>query len=299
MKSSNNRISRRSMLSRTAAIGSGLFAAGSDLSSLFAAGESRGFKIGACEWSLGKKDPSCFDLAKEIGLDGVQVDLGNPGDGVRMTKPEVRKAYLAAAKRNGLEIASLAMAVMNGIPLKSDPRAAKWLDQSIDICKALGITLTMPALFHKGHLDMKKTKEINHVVKVIKDVTPKAEKAGITIALENYLSAKDNMKIIERIGSPNVKVYYDVGNSTDKGYDIYSEIRELGKNGLLCEFHLKDSRFVLCRDKGRVDFKEVRKAMDDVDYRGWLQLESAHPKGVVADYRFSCNELRKIFPPKV
>ncbi len=287
------------MLSRSAAISGGLLAAGSGLSPLFAAGESRGFKIGACEWSMGKADPSCFDLAKEIGLDGVQIDLGNPGDGVRMTKPNVQKAYLAAAKRNGLEIASLAMAVMNHIPLKSDPRAAKWLDQSIDICKAMGITLSMPALFHKGHLDMKKTKEIENLVKVIKNVTPKAEKAGITIALENYLSAKDNMKLIDMIGSPCVKVYYDVGNSTDKGYDIYSEIRELGKHGLLCEFHLKDARFVLCRDKGRVDFKKVRKAMDDVDYRGWVQLESARPKGVLADYSYSCNELRKIFPRKV
>ena len=82
MKSSNNRITRRAMLSRSAAIGGGLLAAGSGLAPLFAAGESRGFKIGACEWSMGKSDPSCFDLAKKIGLDGVQIDLGNPGDGV-------------------------------------------------------------------------------------------------------------------------------------------------------------------------------------------------------------------------
>ncbi len=215
------------------------------------------------------------------------------------SQAEIQKAYLASAKRTGLEIASLAMAVMNSIPLKRDPRAAKWLDQSIDVCKALGITLTMPALFHHGNLDMKKTEEIDNLVKVIKNVTPKAEKAGVTIALENYLSAKDNMKIIERIGSPCVKVYYDVGNSTDKGHDIYSEIRELGKHGLLCEFHVKDSRFVLGRDKGRVDFKKVRQAMDDADYRGWVQLESAHPKGVVADYRYSCEQLRKIFPRTV
>jgi len=67
---------------------------------------------------------------------------------------------------------------------------------------------------------------------------------------------------------------------------------------LLCEFHLKDAGFVLGRDKGRVDFKKVRKAMDDVDYRGWLLLESARPKGLVADYSFSCRELRKIFPRK-
>ena len=301
MQSFDNRITRRAMLGRSArgaAVGVASLAVCSGLEPLFAAPQSRGFKIGACEWSLGKADPSCFDVAKEIGLDGVQVDLGRPADGMRLLKPEVQKAYLASAKRTGMEIASLAMGVMNNVPLKGNPRAAKWLDQSIDVCKALGIKLTMPACFGAGNLDMKKTSEIDRLVEAIKNVTPRAEKEGITIALENYFSGKDNMTLIERIGSPCVKVYYDVGNSTDMGYDIYSEIRELGKNGLVSEFHFKDSHFVLCKDKGRVDFKRVRKAMDDVGYLGWVQLESAHPNGVVPDYRLSCNALRKIFPRK-
>ena len=29
------------------------------------------------------------------------------------------------------------------------------------------------------------------------------------------------MRLLDRIGSPAVKVYYDVGNSTDKGYNVY------------------------------------------------------------------------------
>ena len=145
---------------------------------------------------------------------------------------------------------------------------------------------------------MKNTVEIDHLVEVIKNVAPHAEKEGVTIALENYLSAKDNIELIERIGSLSVKVYHDVGNSTDMGYDIYSEIRELGKHGLLSEFHFKDDGFVLGKDKGRIDFTKVRNAMDDVGYRGWVQLESVHPNGVIPDYSFICSTLRKIFPSK-
>ena len=59
--------------------------------------------------------------------------------------------------------------------------------------------------------------------------------------MENYLSAEDNMRIIDRVGSPAVKVYYDVGNSTDKGRDILKEIRTLGK--LICELHAKDGDY--------------------------------------------------------
>ena len=55
-------------------------------------------------------NPACFDVAKEIGLDGVQVSMGTLDNGIHMNKPEVQKAYLDAAKRTGLAIASLALA---------------------------------------------------------------------------------------------------------------------------------------------------------------------------------------------
>ena len=72
-------LSRRSMLSLTAqAALTTAFA--STFTPLLAAADKRKFKIGACEWSLRKSDPSCFDVAKAIGLDGVQVDMGRAGE---------------------------------------------------------------------------------------------------------------------------------------------------------------------------------------------------------------------------
>ena len=56
------------------------------------------------------------------------------------------------------------------------------------------------------------------------------------------------------------QIYYDVGNSTDEGYDIYKEIRMI--KGRVCEFHAKDGKFML--GAGRVDFKKVREAMDEI-----------------------------------
>lgn len=71
---------------------------------LLAGAESRRFKIGACEWSLRKSDPSCFRVAKEIGLDGVQIDLGRASNQMQLRKPELQRAYIAATKESGLEI---------------------------------------------------------------------------------------------------------------------------------------------------------------------------------------------------
>ena len=92
-----------------------------------------------------------------------------------------------------------------------------------------------------------------------------------------------------------MKVYYDVGNSTKMGRDVCQEIRALGK--LICEFHAKDDKFML--GEGRIDFKKVRGEMDDIGYSGWIQIEAAHPHGLIPDYTADGKYLKRIFPPKV
>jgi L-ribulose-5-phosphate 3-epimerase len=294
MLTSIKNISRRAMLRRSARTLAFAATAGS-FTPLLAAPASRGFKIGACDWSLGKRgDPAALDVARQIGLDGVQIDFGTVGNKMRLRTPEHQQAYRDAMKRTGLAVSSLALCEMNEVPLKSDPRAAVWLDQSLDVCRSMHLPIVMTASFGRGDLDMSRKAEIDHFVKALRDVAAKAEKLGVVIGLENYLSADDNRKIIERVGTPNVKVYYDVGNSTDKGRDVCKEIRSLGK--LVCEFHAKDGPHML--GQGRIDFRAVRRAMDDVEFSGWMQLEAAHPHGLIPDYTADAKYLREVFRGK-
>jgi len=277
------------MLTRTATAAAAL-SLSSTFAPLFAAPGQRRFKIGACEWSLRKSDPSCFELAKQIGLDGVQVDIGRASNGVWLRRADVQQKYLAAAKASGLEIASLAMAELNNIALKSEPRAAIWLHDSIAVAKALGVQVVLVAQFHNGDLRNDKP-GVDRTVELLKELAPRAEKAGVILGLENYLSAEQNLDIVSRVGSRAVQVYYDVGNSTDMGYDIYKEIRML--KGQICEFHAKDGKHLL--GQGRIDFAKVRAAMDAIDYRGWIQIEAAAPRDLVSDYTAQAKFLRQHF----
>jgi sugar phosphate isomerase/epimerase len=278
------------MLTRTAQA-AGTLALASNFAPLLAAPAQRGFKIGACEWSLHKSDPSCMAVAKEIGLDGVQVNMGGLGNKMWLRQPEVQKAYLDAARQNGVEIAGLAMGELNNIPLKSDLRAAVWLVDAVDVGKAIGVKVILVAQFSKGDL-LGDQPGIDRTVEVLKEVAPRAERAGVILGLENYLSAPANLDIVRRVGSPAVQVYYDVGNSTDKGYDIYAELRLL--KGQLCELHFKDADYLL--GKGRIDFAKVRAALDEIGYRGWLQIEAAAPNGLIKDYQANLAFLRSLFP---
>ena len=135
-------MTRRTMLSTL-----GMFAA---IAPMLGAPQSRRFKIGACEWSLRKSDPSCFAVAKEIGLDGVELDMGRAANQMKLRRPEVQQTYLKAARDSGLEIASIAIAEMNNIGLKSEPRAAIWLHDSISVATALDVKVVLVAQFFAG-----------------------------------------------------------------------------------------------------------------------------------------------------
>ncbi len=250
------------------------------------------FRIGACDWSLGKQcDVGAFAVAKELGLDGVQVSLGTEANDMQLRRADIQQQYRDAAKEQGVAIASLAIGEMNRIPYKSDPRAEQWVRDSIDVCTALGVNVVLLAFFSNGDL-RDDPQGIDTVVERLKRVAPKAEDAGVYLGIESWLSGPQHMEIINRVGSPNVKVYYDLGNSHLRGYDIYQEIRDLGLEHI-CEFHAKDYDNIF--GQGKVDFVKARKAMDDIGYRGWIQIEGAKPLGFMESYTADCKYLRSVF----
>ncbi len=254
-----------------------------------------GFRIGVCDWNLGKRaDPGCFAVARDIGLDGVQVSLGTEADDMQLRKKEIQEIYLTESRAQGVAIASLAIGTLNSIPYKSDPRTEPWVSDSIDVCQALGVKVVLLAFFGKGDL-RDDPRGVDEVVTRLKRVAPKAEKAGVTLGIESWLSAQAHLDIIDRVGSPAIKVYYDVGNSHKRGYDIYQEIRLLGDQ--ICEFHAKDYEFIF--GQGKVDFPRVRQAMDDIGYRGWIQIEGAQPHGLKESYQQDAAHLRSVFPAKL
>ena len=288
------KLNRRGMLVSSARTAAAIMLS-AQFGPLLAGSGQRRFKIGACDWSLGRMGMlSCFELAQQIGLDGVQVSLGTASDDMKLRQPQLQREFKEAARSHGVEIASLAIGELNNVPYKSDPRAEGWVSDCVGVMQSLGVHVVLLAFFGKG--DIAGDKEgTDEVVRRLKQVAPKAEKAGVILGLESWLSAEDTLRILDRVASPAVKMYYDVCNSTERGYDIYKEIRWLGKRNI-CEFHMKENGALL--GQGKVNFRKVREAIEDIGYQGWMQIESAVPRGgkIPEAYAANCKFLRDLFP---
>lgn len=252
-------------------------------------------RLSACDWSLGAVEPGGLEVAKRIGLDGLEVSAGTPGDTLQIADPAFRQQYKDLIKSTGVVVSSTAMGLLNDAPFATDPRGPAWLDQTIEATKDLGGKVILLAFFGKGSLLEKKSlkmKEVDAVVQRLKDAAPKAQAAGVILGIENTLSAKDNLMILEKVGSDAVRVYYDVGNSTDARYDVPAEIRDLKDR--ICQIHCKDGGHYL--GKGKVDFAPISEAVRAINYQGWFVLETAIPsKDRDADFKTNAAFVRKTF----
>src|SRR4051812_16007267 len=71
---------------------------------------SKKFSISACDWSIGKdSNIEAFDVAKQIGLDGIMVNMGSEKNNLHLREPKLQQAYIETSQKTGVKIASLAI----------------------------------------------------------------------------------------------------------------------------------------------------------------------------------------------
>ena len=118
----------------------------------------------------------------------------------------------------------------------------------------------------------------DHLEGVFAGLVPVLEETGTVVALEplsptetNVLNtAAETCRLIERIGSPHVRLHLDVKAMTSEPTPIPEIIRASAKH--LEHFHANDAN-LQGPGFGDVDFVPIFKALEEVGYRGWVSVE--------------------------
>jgi L-ribulose-5-phosphate 3-epimerase len=76
------------------------------------------------------------------------------------------------------------------------------------------------------------------VVISLRSVVEVAERYGVTLGLEMEIPGSEYVKVVQSVGSPRVRAYYDTGNSTAQGADIAEDI--IPVLPVLHAVHIKD-----------------------------------------------------------
>ena len=94
--------------------------------------------------------------------------------------------------------------------------------------KSMGVKVAFLPLGVRG--DLVKHPELRPaIVERLKAVAPIAEEAGVVIGVETALDAAGDVKLLEDIGSPAIRIYFNFANALQNGRDLHAELRTLAK----------------------------------------------------------------------
>jgi len=265
-------------------------------------------RVGMTDWNLGQRgDIAKIALAREIGLDGIQVSVQYPTDGKpTLRDPKTQAEFKRAALDNGIQICSLSIGNpgKQRLPMHTNPAFAILLAEAVEIAYNIGTNNILLPILGESHIDMANQAQVDAFVTMMKEVARYAEKYDVVVGLEDWISAADNIKLVDAIGSNHVAVYYDAHNIVSRVPDIYVEPKMLGKR--INQIHLKNANAADNRQQlletpgGKMDWQRMAKEFYDIGYRGWYVLETGSPtKDLVADTRANIAYVKKTFkmPP--
>jgi sugar phosphate isomerase/epimerase len=260
------------------------------------------YKVAVVDLMILKRQKlGAFQLTKELGADGLEVDMGGLGNREtfdnKLADPITRQQFLDKAKELNLEICSLAMTGFYAQSFATRPTYQRMIQDCIDTMKAMNVKVAFLPLGIQG--DLKKNPELRPaIVERLKVAGKMAEEAGVMIGIETALSAQEEVRLLKDIGSPAIKIYFNFSNPLKEGRDLYKELRILGKERI-CQIHCTDEDGVWLQNNTRLDMKKVKKTLDKMKWKGWLVIERSRdakdPTNVKKNFSANTAYMKSIF----
>ncbi len=217
--------------------------------------------------------------AREIGYDGIELQLSNPGQ-------YNWENLSATARQAGLEFCAIATGreyVENKLSLISDDAGVRRaaidrLKEHVDMAEALGCMVIVGTM--RSHIpDFGKYAHYEgYLTEAVLELSDYASPKGVPLVIENILSFTSNylntmkqvMDYVVKVDRPNVGVHLDTYSMLMEDNDIRGSISRCASK--LDYVHFSDSAR-LYPGGGNVDFKAHMKSLLDVGYRGYVSTE--------------------------
>jgi hexulose-6-phosphate isomerase len=305
-------LSRREALAYTAAFGSSFLAAQGLAED--AAGQARpspqlppkrydlpkSINLWALPYPQKMAIQECFQLCKDAGFDGVELNYALEGDLSPAASESDIRAVGRLARKIGLQISGVCSFLFWPYSLThNDPqRRQQGMELAIKMIHAARLLETPNLLVVPGAVYIPWLEDEPPVPpdicdrrarQSVRQLIPEAEKAGIYLNVENIFangfleSPQEMITFVDSFQSPRVRVHFDTGNIMQYHFPEHW-IALLGKrigNVHLKEYSKKSHEFNLNAFRplldGTTNWPAVLEALDSTGYRGYLTFEYFNP----------------------
>ena len=261
------------------------------------------YRIAVCDWMILKRQKiGAFQLAKELGSDGLELDMGSLGKrdsfDNKLREEYFQKLFKAKAREFDIQISSIAMSGFYGQSFLERTNYKELVRECLDAMQVMGAKVAfLPLGGIKAGWENEPELRMA-VVKRLKEVGDMAASEGLVIGIETQLDAKGEVKLLKEINSPGIKIYFKFQNALENGRDLCKELKILGKKRI-CQIHCTDTDGVTLPFNKRLDMNKVKKTLDKMGWSGWLVVERSRDKedvrNVRKNYGTNIEYLKKVF----
>lgn len=252
------------------------------------------YQIGVCDWMVLKRQKlGEFKLAKELGCDGIEMDMGGLGKrnsfDNKMRDPKMVKLFKHTADSFGIKVGAVAMSGFYGQSF-AKKESWRWLIQDcLNTMDAMGAKVAFLPLGGCGNNWTDSLQLRRQIVWRLHEIGEMAKARGMVIGIDTPLDAEGNIKLLDEINSDGIKIFYKFQTAIENKRDIAKEIKTLGKDRI-CAIHASNTDGVWLRNDKAVKMKKIKKVLDKAGWSGWLFVERSRDVNQVRNVKKNYGE---------
>lgn len=260
------------------------------------------YKVAVIDLMLLKRQKlGAIPLAKEVGADGLEIDMGGLGNRPtfdnKLLIDSIRKQFQAKAKEVGIAFSSVAMTGYYAQSFCQRDSFERSIGDCITTMNLLGVKTGFLPLGVQCDL-VKNPALRTAVVERLKVVGKMAEAAHVVIGIETPLPAEEQVKLLKEIGSPAIKIYVNFADIIASGRDIHQELKLLGRKRI-CMIHCTNKDGVWLENDPAIDLYAIKKTLKKIRWRGWLVIERSRdakePSNVRKNFSANVKYVKAVF----
>jgi sugar phosphate isomerase/epimerase len=235
------------------------------------------YRVAACDWMMLKRQKlGEFQLAKDIGADGVEVDMGPLGKRVlfdnKLREPEFQQKFRRTADSLGIQVPSIAMSGFFAQSFLKRDNYKDLIHDCLQTMDVMGARVAFLPLGGSGHEWKQAGEARQEMVRRLHEVGEMALKEGKVIAIRTQLDARANLSLLKEVDSKGIKIYYNLQDAVDQGLCPSKELKTLGAENI-AQIHASLTDSVTLDKDPRIDLRKVKKTLDKMKWTGWLVVE--------------------------
>lgn len=223
----------------------------------------------------------------ETGYTGIEVAPFTLAPRITDVTPERRKTLRGQAEEAGLQIIGLhwLLAKTEGLHMTTSDAVVRkatseYLSALAHACSDLGgDVLVLGSPFQRNIPEgMSREQGRENALEVLRGCLPALSERGVKLCLEpltpretNFMtSCAEGVELIHALNHPQVRLHQDVKAMLSESTPIPELIKRFSRE--TAHFHVNDSN-LLGPGMGETDFAPIFRALNDVDYEGWVSVE--------------------------